>query len=181
MWDFCQLWLCQFPYVSIRAPHSTLAGHAWAPYRSRRIWKTLKIPVRGPYDACTGIARGTLGVLRIIQPSHKYADVSSRTGPIAWCDHGNSSNVKFLWALHSALRARNRMGDKIVRDPWLDVTEGLRHWTIYFTNNFLLTVHIGWKLYHAVIQSVAIRSKPLSTRATTAQLSGHVQIFIVIT
>ena len=37
VWDFCQLWLCQFPYVSVRAP-----------YGYRRIWKTLNIPVRGP-------------------------------------------------------------------------------------------------------------------------------------
>ena len=35
----------------------------------------------GPYDARTGIARGTRGVLRIIRPNHKYADVSSRMGP----------------------------------------------------------------------------------------------------
>ena len=40
----CQLWLCQFPYLSVRAPYGTLAGHARAPYGSRRIWKTLKIP-----------------------------------------------------------------------------------------------------------------------------------------
>ena len=63
-------------------------------------------------DARTGIARGTLGVLRIIQPNRNYADVSSRTGPVAWCEHGNSNDVKFLRALHSALRARNRTGDK---------------------------------------------------------------------
>ena len=52
--DFCQLWLCQFPYVSARAPYSTLEGHTRAPYRPHRIWKTLKIPVGGPYDARTG-------------------------------------------------------------------------------------------------------------------------------
>ena len=115
--DFCQLWLCQFHYVSVRAPHGTLAGHAQGPYGSHRIWKTLKIPVRGPHDARTGIARGTRGVLRIFQPNHKYADVSSHTGPVAWCDQGNSTDVKFLWALHSALRARNRMGDKIRTGP----------------------------------------------------------------
>ena len=66
----------------------------------------------GPVSAHAGIARGTRGVLRIIQPNHKYADVSSRTGPVAWCDHGNSTDVKFLRALHSAVRARNRAGDK---------------------------------------------------------------------
>ena len=87
-------------------------SHARVPYRSRRIWRTLKIPVRGPYDARRGIARGTFGVLWIIQPNHKYVDVSSRTGPVARCDHGNSTDAKFLRGLHLALRARNRTGDK---------------------------------------------------------------------
>ena len=50
--------------------------------------------------------------MRIIQPNHQYTAVSSRTGPLAWCDHENSTDVKFLRALHSALRARNRTGDK---------------------------------------------------------------------
>ena len=68
--------------------------------------------MRGPYDARTGIARGTHGVLRIIQPNHNYTAVSSRTEPVAWCDHENSTDVKFLRPLHSALRARNRTGDK---------------------------------------------------------------------
>ena len=98
------LTLGQFPY-------GTLAGHARAPYGSRRVWKTL-IPVRGPYEARIGIARGSLGVLRIIQPNHKYTTVSSRAGPVAWCDHENSTDVKFLRPLHSALRARNRTSDK---------------------------------------------------------------------
>ena len=31
---------------------------------------------------------------------------------VAWCDHGNSTGVKFLRVLHSALRARNRTGAK---------------------------------------------------------------------
>ena len=78
--DFCLSWLWQFPYVSVRAPHGILTGHARDPYGSRRIWKTLKIPVRVPYDARAVIARGTRGVRWIIQPNHKYADVSSRTG-----------------------------------------------------------------------------------------------------
>ena len=106
--DFCQLWLCQFPYVPVRAPYGTLAGHARAPYESRRIWKQWRFPC----GARAGIAQGTRGVLRIIQQNHKYAAVSSRTGPVAWCDHGNSTNVKFLRALHSTLRARNPTGDK---------------------------------------------------------------------
>ena len=65
-------------------------------------------PARCPYD----IARGTRAVLRIIRPNHKCTVVSSRTGPVVWCDHENSTDVKFLRALHSALRARNRTGDK---------------------------------------------------------------------
>ena len=50
---------------------------------------------------------------------------SSRTGPVAWCDHGNSTDVKFLRELHSAVRARNHTGDKNRTGPWLDVTEAL--------------------------------------------------------
>ena len=88
------------------------------PVRYQKHW-------RFPCGACTGIIGGTRGVLRIIQPNHKYADMSSRTGPVAWCDHGNSTDVKFLRVLHSALRARNRTGDKIVWGPWLDATEAL--------------------------------------------------------
>ena len=44
----------------------TLAGPAWGPYGSYRIWKTLDIPVRGLYHARTGIAQGPCGVLQII-------------------------------------------------------------------------------------------------------------------
>ena len=87
------------------------------------------------------IAQGTRGVLRIIQPSHKYADVSSRTGPIAWCDHGNSTDVKFLRALHSALRARNRTGDKNLKGPVVGCDWGIRQisttdiWRNYYTTD----------------------------------------------
>ena len=110
--DFCQLWLCQFPYVPVRAPYGALAGPTRAPYGSRRIWRTFEIPVRGPYDARTGTARGPCGVLRFIWSKHKCTAVSSRTGPVAWCDHENNAGVKILRALHPALRARNRTGVK---------------------------------------------------------------------
>ena len=78
-----------------------------------------------PCDARTGIAQGPCGILRIIRSHHKCAAVSSRTGPDAWCDHGNSTGVKFLLELHSDLWARNRVGAKIVWGPWLDVTKPL--------------------------------------------------------
>ena len=77
-------------------------GPARAPYESRRIWKTLKIPLWDPYCARTGITWGTRGVLRIIRPNHKCTAVSSRTGPVAWCD--TRTDVKILRAL--------RTGDK---------------------------------------------------------------------
>ena len=133
--DFCQYWLCQFPCVSVRAPNGTLVGLARAPYGSRRKWKTLKIPVRGAHK---GTVRGTRGVMRIIQPNHKYTAVSSRTGPVAWCDHENSTEVKFLRALHSALRARNRTGDKnrtgpVVGCDW-GITQTKFDWDSYGTN-----------------------------------------------
>ena len=55
---------------------------------------------------------GTRGVWRIIQPNHKCTAVSSRTGPVAWCKHDNSTDIEFLRALHPALRARNLKGDE---------------------------------------------------------------------
>ena len=122
--EFCQFWLYQFPYASIRLSYGAFAGPARAPYGSRRIWKTLKIPLRGPYDARAGIARDARGVMRIIRQNHKCTAAPSSTGPVAWCDHENSADVKFLRARHLALRARNRTD--IVRGPWLDVTEALR-------------------------------------------------------
>ena len=133
MGDFCQFWLCQFPYVSIRALYGTLVDHAQSLYGSHRKWKASKIPMRGPYDARMGIARGTRWVLWIIHPNHKYTAVSSRMGPVAWNDHENSTHIKFLQALHSALRARNRMGDRNCTGPWLDVTEALA--VLVYTNH----------------------------------------------
>ena len=82
--------------------------------------------MRGPHDAGRGIERGTRGVLRIIRPNHQCTAVSSRTGPVAWCDHENST-VKFLRALHSALRARNRTGDKNRTGPVVECDWGVSH------------------------------------------------------
>ena len=91
---FCQLWLYQFPYVIVRLSYGAFAGPARAPYGSRRLWKALKIPLRAPYDARAGIARDARGVMRIIRPNHKCTAAPSRTGPVAWCDHENSADVK---------------------------------------------------------------------------------------
>ena len=55
---------------SLTCPLGRRMASLWVTYGLRGIWKTLKIPVRGPYDACMGIAWGTRGVLRIIQPKH---------------------------------------------------------------------------------------------------------------
>ena len=108
MWVFGKFCLCQFPYESVRMPYGTLAGPARALHGCHKIWKTLKIPMRGRYDARTGIARGPCWVLRIIRSNQKCTAVSCRTGPVDWCDHENSTGVKFLWAFHLALRARSR-------------------------------------------------------------------------
>ena len=51
-----------------------------------------------------------------------------RTGPVAWCDHGNSTDVKFLRVLHSVLRARNRTGDKNRTGPVVGCDWGMRHY-----------------------------------------------------
>ena len=114
--------------IPIRVRKSAIrhpCGYRMGPYGSCRIWKTLEIPVLSPCDARTGIAQGPCGILRIIRSHHKCAAVSSRTGPDAWCDHGNSTGVKFLLELHSDLWARNRVGAKLVWGPWLDVTKPL--------------------------------------------------------
>ena len=99
--------------MSVRAPHGHIRRRAGflqilGPARSRRKWK----PWRFPCGARRGIARGLCGFLRMIRWNHKCTAVSNRSGPVAWCDHENSTGVKFLRALHSALRARNRMGAK---------------------------------------------------------------------
>ena len=46
-----------------------------------------------PYDASVGVARGTCKALHFILPTNKCSDASSRTGPIAWCDHENRAGV----------------------------------------------------------------------------------------
>ena len=66
---------------------------------------------RCPY----GIARVSCGVFKI--SNHKCTTLSSRTVPIVWCDHQNSSRGKFLRVLHSALPARNRSGAKSRTGP----------------------------------------------------------------
>ena len=113
--DFCKFGSRTAP---IRVPHGP-----------RRIWKILEIPVRSPSDTRTSIARGPCGVLRIIRSDHKCTAVSSRTVSVAWCDHENSTSVKFLRALHSALWARNRMSAKIVRARgWMWLRHYIRLW-----------------------------------------------------
>ena len=87
-------------------------GSHTGPYEFRRTWKTSDIPVRGLYDARTGISQDPCGVPWIIRSNHKCTPVSNCTGTVAWCHHENSTGVKFLWAFHSALWARNRTGDK---------------------------------------------------------------------
>ena len=47
--------------------------------------------MRGPHDARTGVERDTLRVLRIIQPNHNFADVSSRMGPEAYVTTGTAA------------------------------------------------------------------------------------------
>ena len=101
-------------------------SHTGPSYGPHGIWKTLEIPERGPHDK--GIARGPCGVPRIIRSNYKCTAISSRTGPVAWCDHENSTGVKFLRARHSTLRARNRTGAKIVRTRgWMSPRLKSRH------------------------------------------------------
>ena len=98
-------------------------------------------PRAAPYEFCLPI-RGPW-VLRIIQPNHKFADVSNRTGPVAWCDHGNSTDVKFLRALHSAVRARNRTSDKNRTGPVVGCGRGIR---VFRRNRNAMLV---WHHFHA--------------------------------
>ena len=82
-------------------------GSRTGPVRIRQDMKNI-------WDSRAGPVRRPCVVLRIIRSNHKCTAVSSRTGPVAWCDHENSTGVKFRRALHSPLRARNRTGAKIV-------------------------------------------------------------------
>ena len=55
------------------------------------------------------------------------------------------------------------------------------HFSFPFTNDFLPAIEIPWKLCLAVIPLPAIRSQQIFAHAMTAQLSCHVQNFVVIT
>ena len=105
MRDFHKFWLCQFPYVSVKLPCPTRAL-----YGSCRVWKTLQIPVWGLYKAHKGITWCPCGVLWIIRSNHKCTAFSSRMGPIAWCDHEDSTGVKFLQVVHSSLTGKKSYG-----------------------------------------------------------------------
>ena len=90
----------------------------------KNIWDSLAGPVRRPY----GHRTGSMWIMRIIWSKHKCTAVSSRTGPVAWCDHDNNTGVKFLRALHSALRARNRTGVKNRTGPVVGCDWGINDW-----------------------------------------------------
>ena len=111
-------------------------GRRTAPLRVKHgprtgIWKSLKIPARGPYGHRTGYPWSPANYST---KPYKYADVSSHTGPVAWCDHGNSIDVKFLRAFHSALRARNCTGDKNRTGPVVGCDWGIRNKLQRFVN-----------------------------------------------
>ena len=69
-----KFWLCQFPYVSIRVP----CGSPTPPPPPPRIWKTLDIPLWGPYGHCKGSMWSPANYSKF-----KCTAVSSRTGPVA--------------------------------------------------------------------------------------------------
>ena len=102
--------LCQFPYVSVRVPQGPC-----------RIWKTLEIPVRGQYDARTGIAWVHVETCELFDQTSRVQPY----GPVAWCNHENSISVKFLRVLHSAFQWRNRMGAKNRMGPVLGCDWGI--------------------------------------------------------
>ena len=83
VWDFCPFWVCQFPYVSIRAPYGTLAGHARAPYGARhgRICENIEDSRAGPVRCPYGHRTGYPWCLANYSTKQPYRAVSSRTGP----------------------------------------------------------------------------------------------------
>ena len=108
--------------------------------------------MRGPHVARTGIARGPWGVLWIIRWNHQRTAMLSYTGPVAWCDHENSTGVKFLRALHSTLRARNRTGAKIVRDPcWMWLRHKTGHIKVPAPFLLILLFLSIWGITHRII------------------------------
>ena len=143
--DFDQLWLCPFPYVSVRAPYGTLAGHARALYGSRIIWKTLNIPLWGrtmPLRASHGVPVESCELFN--------QTISMQTcQSVSWCDHGNSSDVKFLWTLHPALRARNRTGDKNRTGSVVGCDEGIIY--IFIEMGTLVEAHHKLCCIHSVV------------------------------
>ena len=88
----------------------------------KNIWYSRAGSVRRPY----GHRTGSMWIMRIIWSKHKCTAVSSRKGPVAWCDYDNNTGVKFLRVLHSALRARNRTGVKNRTGPMVGCDWGIR-------------------------------------------------------
>ena len=57
---------------------------------------------------------------------YKWTAVSSCAGPVAWCDHENSTGVKIPTGVSlGPTWARNHTGANIVRRPWLEQKEVL--------------------------------------------------------
>ena len=110
--DFCKFWLCHFPYKSVRVTYGTLVGPGRAPCNPIEYEKQRRFP----YGARAMPARASHGVhvasCKLFDQTIMCTTVSSRTGRVARCYHENSTSVKILRALHSALWARTRTGAK---------------------------------------------------------------------
>ena len=88
-----------------------------------------------------------------------------------WCFY----SCLIWWIISDTVRV-------LCQDMWcLVTTVSLNGPGAHFTNDFLPAIQIRWKLRVAVIPLLASRSHQIFAHATTAQLSCHVQNFVVIT
>ena len=104
-------WPVRTPYAQIRRPSGIFANdgcvskgavrHSCGSHTGPVRYKN-EYPRAGPVRCPYGHRMGYLWSPANYSTNHKYATVSSRTGPVAWCDRGNSTDVKFLRALHLA-------------------------------------------------------------------------------
>ena len=117
----------------MRVTHSSLMG----PVGYEKHW-------RFPCGACTMPVRALHGVsagsCELFDQTISMQTCQAIRGPVAWCDQGDSTDVKFLRALHSDLRARNRTGDKNCMGMWLMHKFHPTEWAFHNNYHFCETV-----------------------------------------
>ena len=81
--DFCKLWLCQFPYVSVRCRNFGFNGPRTGPVGYDKHWRFPCGPERCPHEHRTG---SMWSLAEWFVKPLVYSRVNG-LGPVAWCDY----------------------------------------------------------------------------------------------